>query len=132
MTLADGNEQWKQPPKSMIKINTDAALFEESNTYAYSIIPRDHKGDLIEARTSGNQGYIDPVMAEAVGRVVNECKELLIALQNQNVKFNFVKRSANKVAHTIARNSISVAKRSWSKCDALPHYFRVLFDELKF
>ncbi|XP_074347458.1 uncharacterized protein LOC141686316 [Apium graveolens] len=38
MTLADGNEQWQQPPEDMIKVNTDEACFVESNSYTYSMI----------------------------------------------------------------------------------------------
>lgn len=66
MTLADGNEQWQQPPKGMIKVNTDATCFVESNSYAYSMIARDHTGELVEARALGKQGSIDPTMAEAI------------------------------------------------------------------
>lgn len=33
MTQADGKEHWQRPPEGMIKINTDAALFTDSNIY---------------------------------------------------------------------------------------------------
>lgn len=172
MTLADGNEQWQQPSEGMIKINTDAACFVESNSYVFSMIARDRTGGFVEARALGKQGYIDPTMAETVsirealswikgklwrgvilesdclamiqaircsyvnlsylGRIINECKDLLAELQTHNVKVNFVKRSANKIAHNIARNSSSIAERRWIKVNVLPHFFDVMFAELKF
>lgn len=48
-----------------------------------------------------------------LGRVIDECKGLLSELGNRKVLLNFVKRSANKVAHFIARHNSSLADRIW-------------------
>lgn len=44
-----------------------------------------------------------------LGRVVKECRKLLVSLKDQNILFRFVKRSANNVAHYLARYSCSAA-----------------------
>lgn len=67
MTLTDGDVHWKQPQEGTIKINTDAALFEDSNCYAYAMVARDHEGKLVEAISSCKQGRVDPELAEAIG-----------------------------------------------------------------
>lgn len=48
-----------------------------------------------------------------LGEVVNECKVLLAELKNKNITFRFVKRTANKVAHFLARQNCSEADRIW-------------------
>lgn len=67
MTLTDGDVHWKQPQEGTIKVNTDAALFEDSNCYAYAMVARDHEGKLVEAISSCKQGKTDPELAEAIG-----------------------------------------------------------------
>ncbi|XP_063936253.1 uncharacterized protein LOC135147271 [Daucus carota subsp. sativus] len=67
MTLNDGEVHWKPPHEGTIKVNTDAALFEDSNCYAYAIVARDHEGKLVEAMSSCRQGRVDPELAEAIG-----------------------------------------------------------------
>lgn len=66
MTQADGMEQWKHPNEGVIYVNTDAALFKEFNSYSYSRLARNHKGELVEAVSSCRQGSIDPTVAEAI------------------------------------------------------------------
>ena len=67
MTQADGKAKWERPPEGMIKINTDGALFEDSNTNSYSMIVRNHAGDLVESKASCRQGTVNPEMAELMG-----------------------------------------------------------------
>ncbi|XP_074341817.1 uncharacterized protein LOC141679208 [Apium graveolens] len=57
-----------------------------------------------------------------LGRVVDECHKLLVSLSSKNVKFKFVKRSANKVAHYLARYNCSMAVRSWRVGDVHPEF----------
>nr|XP_017221408.1 PREDICTED: uncharacterized protein LOC108198150 [Daucus carota subsp. sativus] len=52
MNPTDGDMHWKQPQEGMIKVNTDAALFEDSNCYSYAMVARDHERKLIEALSS--------------------------------------------------------------------------------
>ena len=65
-----------------------------------------------------------------LGRVVKECRVLLTSLKNKNVKFRFVKRSANKVAHFLARNTCSVADRVWRVGDVHSDFHDILLNDL--
>lgn len=67
MTQADGTEYWQRSPKRKIKINTDVALFKDSNSYSYSMVSRDSKGELKEAAAVCKQGELDPGLPEAIG-----------------------------------------------------------------
>ncbi|KAL8118816.1 hypothetical protein AgCh_016347 [Apium graveolens] len=66
MTLADGKEHWECPNKGTVKINTNAALFEDSSRYSVSMVARNHSGELVEAISRCRQGDIDPELAEAI------------------------------------------------------------------
>lgn len=48
-----------------------------------------------------------------LGRVIEECRNILASLLHKNIMFRFVKRSANRVAHYLARYSYSLADHSW-------------------
>lgn len=56
------------------------------------------------------------------GRVVTDCRRLLSELQSSNVKLRFIKRSANTVAHFVAKATSSIAVRKWSR-DCIPADF---------
>lgn len=156
MTQADGKTYWERSQIGRIKINTDA------NRYSYSMIARDHSGDLVEAAAYCKQGTIEPITAEALGikealswvkkgeyseviiesdclaliqairsatvnllylgRIVHDCKSLLVSLNKRNITLNFVKCSTNKVAHNyIARTTSSLAERKWKR-GCLPEF----------
>lgn len=66
MTQADGHEHWEQPLQGTVKINNDAAIFDNLGCYSYSMIVRDHQGEMMEARSSCKPGDMDPFMAEAI------------------------------------------------------------------
>ena len=63
----DGDERWSLPTKTQTKVNTEAAVFESLNCYSFAFAARNHKGELIEARSSCKEGYISPECAEAMG-----------------------------------------------------------------
>ncbi|KAL8108560.1 hypothetical protein AgCh_024870 [Apium graveolens] len=170
MTQEDGEEHWYKPQINSVKINTDAAIFKESDSYSYVFVVRDHDGSLVEAKARCRRGSISPDLAEALGirealswlkntnyanavvesdclqvvqaiqssficfsylgRVVSECRNLLVSLSDKNVSFNFVKRSANKVAHYLARYNYSIADRSWRVGDVHPEFHYVLLKDL--
>lgn len=172
MTQADGKEHWELPTEGKVKINTDAAIFNDSRQFSYAFIARDHRGDLVEAVSNCKQGSIDPLLAEAIGvrdilswvkgkgwqaveletdclaliqvircstinlsylgRVVDECRNLLLLLQDRQITLSFVKRSANKVAHIIARHSSSLAVRRWIRRSVTPELSRVMLNDLKY
>lgn len=171
LTQADGDVHWKQPQIGIVKVNTDAALFDDLNRYSYAIVARDHEGAMMEAMSSCRPGSLNPETAEAIGirealswvksknwpatvvetdclsvvqaircssinlsylgRVIDQCKQLLVDLKSRNVTLKFVKRSANLVAHYIARYSSSIADRSWGVGDAHPDLIHVLATDLK-
>lgn len=157
----DGAVCWEQPHVGQVKVNTDAALFTDSNCYSYAIVARDHSGTLLEAISCCKSGSLNPELAEAVGirealswvkskdwssaiiesdclgaiqaircssinlsyfgRVVDKCKKLLSDLEACNVTLKFVRRSANRVTHYIARKSNSIADRRWDMGEAHPN-----------
>uniref|UniRef100_A0A803PI90 RNase H type-1 domain-containing protein n=1 Tax=Cannabis sativa TaxID=3483 RepID=A0A803PI90_CANSA len=45
----DGAELWTKPEENSIKINVDAATFEQENKYGFGIVACNHLGDLITA-----------------------------------------------------------------------------------
>lgn len=62
----DGLEQWHSPVEHKIKVNTDAALFDNPNRYSIATIVRDHTGTLVQAKSTCLQGSVAPEFAEAV------------------------------------------------------------------
>ncbi|KAL8145043.1 hypothetical protein AgCh_003313 [Apium graveolens] len=103
ITPEDGLEQWCPSSLNNVKVNVDAALFEDPSRYNHAIIARDHSCQLIQALSKCSLGKASPELAE--GRDVDECRQLLENLRNQNAVLHFVKRSANIVAHYIARSA---------------------------
>uniref|UniRef100_A0A803NML8 Uncharacterized protein n=1 Tax=Cannabis sativa TaxID=3483 RepID=A0A803NML8_CANSA len=47
----DSDEHWRIPNVETIKVNTDAAIFEQSQCFSYSLVARNHIGTLEEARS---------------------------------------------------------------------------------
>lgn len=66
-----------------------------------------------------------------VGRVVEECRQLLPGVRDQNIELRFVKRSANRTAHYLARNSYLPADRVWRVDNTHPDFYNVLCDDLR-
>lgn len=67
MTIADGCEHWTLPKENTHKVNFDAAIFEASNSYSYSLVARNYKVELIHARSRCSLGQIAPDGAESMG-----------------------------------------------------------------
>lgn len=67
MTREDGHEHWCVPQNKKIKVNSDAAIFDQSSSYSYAFVVRDEYGQLIEARSKCNEGRISHELAEAIG-----------------------------------------------------------------
>lgn len=67
MSHEDGDEHWSLPQVNSVKVNADAAIFEELNRYAYAVVVRDHEGKLLEARSKCLPGHPSPDMVEAIG-----------------------------------------------------------------
>ncbi|XP_074337025.1 uncharacterized protein LOC141674201 [Apium graveolens] len=67
ITQEEGDEQWTLPTQDTIKLNTDAAIFEELNRYSFSLVARNHRGKIVDALAKCHQGTIRPEMAEIMG-----------------------------------------------------------------
>lgn len=67
ITQAEGDRCWTKPKECKVKVNSDAALFEDSNLYSYAVVARDQDGQMLEPFSSCKQGNINPELAEAVG-----------------------------------------------------------------
>ncbi|XP_062089021.1 uncharacterized protein LOC133795583 [Humulus lupulus] len=63
----EGAEHWSTPGGNKIKINIDAAVFPDLNTFGYGWVVRDASATLLSAHTVSKVGNIDPILAEAIG-----------------------------------------------------------------
>lgn len=66
-----------------------------------------------------------------LGKMVQECKQLMNELKDRSVVLRFVKRSANRVSHYLARYSCLVADRRWTEGNAHPEFISVLLNDLR-
>ncbi|KAL8091728.1 hypothetical protein AgCh_034114 [Apium graveolens] len=66
-----------------------------------------------------------------LGRILEECKMLLSQLKVTNIVLHFVKRSANQVAHYLARHSSSIADCTWKKGEVHPEFLHVIVSDFK-
>ncbi|XP_030479434.1 uncharacterized protein LOC115696684 [Cannabis sativa] len=63
----DGAELWTPPVTNNLKINVDATLFPNDNSYGYGLVARDHFGKFIEAKTSQFSGSYPAEVVEDLG-----------------------------------------------------------------
>uniref|UniRef100_A0A803Q5X6 Reverse transcriptase domain-containing protein n=1 Tax=Cannabis sativa TaxID=3483 RepID=A0A803Q5X6_CANSA len=63
----DGAELWTLPATNNLKINVDAALFQQDNSYDYGLVARDHFGKFLEAKTCQCNGNYPAEVVEALG-----------------------------------------------------------------
>ncbi|KAM6555080.1 hypothetical protein CsatB_015842 [Cannabis sativa] len=134
LLAGDGNDRWCAPAANVIKVNVDASIFEGRQDYGYGMVARDEHGFMLEATSRLCHGSVRPELAEVTletdclvvvqaicnptlmtslfGDVIKECQNLLVNLCG--VTISFVKRSANLVAHEIARAVISYSDRIFS------------------
>ncbi|KAL8089987.1 hypothetical protein AgCh_039448 [Apium graveolens] len=66
-----------------------------------------------------------------LGKVMDDCRHLLEDLRSHNVLIRFVKRSANRVAHYLARYSCSIAELKWDMENVHPAFSYVFCKDLK-
>ena len=71
------------------------------------------------------------ILPSYFGRIIEDCKALVEELKGKKVLMKFVKRSANHVAHFIARCSSSIADRVWTMGNIYPEFTDVLLNDLK-
>ena len=118
-----------------IKVKCDAAIFEGLNCYSFSFAARDHRREVVEARSKCRLGNLADILVETnclvmvqaitsaaapisyFGRLIQECKNLLADLKDRNVMVRFIKRSANTIAHFIAKSTYTMSDHSWRVSD---------------
>ncbi|XP_074354386.1 uncharacterized protein LOC141693256 [Apium graveolens] len=142
----ESRRNWTSPPQGWVKINVDAAIFEEVGSVGVGSVIRDANGTFVGARHCKFEAQLSPREAEALGlkeallwtkrlgfrscifetdaktvveaikaikgcsyfhTIVSDCVELLKHFDN--VQVDFIHRSANGVAHTLARASRSMS-----------------------
>ena len=110
----DGSELWTPPKENETKINNDAAVFGSSNRYSYAFAARNHKGELIEARSSCKEGYTVPECAETMG-----IREALSWIKDKNL------------SGVIVETDCLVAVQAIRSSATLFSYFGVLVQECR-
>ncbi|KAK1360378.1 hypothetical protein POM88_044852 [Heracleum sosnowskyi] len=110
--VMDDKELWTKPEWQTIKINVDAALFSDENRFGYGFIARDHT-DCIKVVQSLRSSVS---LASPFGLVISDCKQLMQEIAH--AAFYVVKRSANRVAHCLARQSIFLSDCNFTEANA--------------
>ncbi|XP_019170430.1 PREDICTED: uncharacterized protein LOC109165997 [Ipomoea nil] len=106
-----GRETWARPGTGRIKLNCDAALDASRNVMGLGWVLRDDGGGFLAAKSM----QVDSIRwlrqrSCACGRLCLGfvVREWEVASLINGVNFAFVKRSANLVAHALARGAVSV------------------------
>uniref|UniRef100_A0A803Q693 RNase H type-1 domain-containing protein n=1 Tax=Cannabis sativa TaxID=3483 RepID=A0A803Q693_CANSA len=127
-----GDELWTKLVTNGIKLNVDAAIFDDSRSEAMGIREalswlkdKPFQQVCVESDSLVSVQAINSsvVMYSAFGLIVQDCKSLLDSMNN--VSLRFVKRSANRAAHVIARQSQLFADRMFTK-DDIPSELKVV------
>ncbi|XP_041017966.1 uncharacterized protein LOC121260189 [Juglans microcarpa x Juglans regia] len=58
---------WSPPPTGIIKVNWDAALWEDQDKLGIGLVARDHEGRIIASKKVAKAGCVIPLLAEAIG-----------------------------------------------------------------
>lgn len=62
----DGAFSWVKLQENIVKVNVDAALFQEHLAFGAGMVGRDYKGELLQARTVLSAGVVQPELAEVM------------------------------------------------------------------
>ncbi|XP_074344437.1 uncharacterized protein LOC141683598 [Apium graveolens] len=71
------------------------------------------------------------ILLSYFGITIEDCGVLLEEVRGKEVSVKFIKRSANNVAHSIARYSSSIADRIWTMDNVHPEFINVMLNDLK-
>lgn len=102
------------------KVNTDAAIFQVSNCFSFAFAARNHKDELVEARSGYKPGRLDPVCAEATGirevlRWIKERQKTDVTVETDCIVAVEAIRSTTQIFFLIlAELSINVELFCWS------------------
>lgn len=142
MTQDDGHERWNLPLSNRIKINTDAATFEESSRFSYAMVVRNNTSEFVEARSRCTQGRVAPELAEATGirealswikqkrvsgvELETDCLQIVLAIRSSVPCYSYLGRVVEECRTLLAslkdQNVLfRFIKRSANKhCSSLP------------
>lgn len=101
LCVGDGLELWIKPD-SGIKVNVDAAIFDQDGKYGFGVLVRDSAGSLVKVMARWQIGRIDPEVAEAIG-----IKEALSWAKTQNF-YSIALESDSLVAVEAIRSSFKL------------------------
>ncbi|XP_021770747.1 uncharacterized protein LOC110734931 [Chenopodium quinoa] len=113
--------QWKAPPTGIIKVNSDAAIFDPDKVGLGGLM-RDNVGDVVAATCLRMEGKYDVDVVEAMALrhalvIAMEAGFVKVCLETDNLKLHhmiIVCRSGNRVAHNLAKLSINCSSlRVW-------------------
>lgn len=62
----DGANSWVKPQELTVKVNVDAAIFQEHVSFGAGMVARDFRGKLLQARTVLSAGVVRPELAEVM------------------------------------------------------------------
>lgn len=62
----DGASSWVKPQELTVKVNVDAAIFQEHVSYGAGMVARNFRGELLQARTVLSAGVVQPELAEVM------------------------------------------------------------------
>ncbi|KAE8804478.1 retrotransposon unclassified [Hordeum vulgare] len=128
-------KDWQPPPTNSVKVNFDAAFYEESGRGAWGCVIRDDQGVFLAAKAGTLEHLSSPLHAEAlacvkateasaelgVHRLVleSDCQVLVKALHTDD-------RDCNKAAHELAAYSFRVGAVDLSWIDQAPDFISAM------
>ncbi|GAA0138692.1 hypothetical protein LIER_42548 [Lithospermum erythrorhizon] len=91
------NHQWRKPETGYMKVNIDAAFYKTTMSGAIGVVGRDDCGKF---------GVLFPlechIEQKAPEEVANITGDILFLARHMDVKFQYVPRVSNNVAHEVA------------------------------
>nr|KYP31420.1 hypothetical protein KK1_048281 [Cajanus cajan] len=113
------NHRWTKPPADTFTCNVDAVLFNDSSTFGFEaaamleaiqyLIHSPYDNVCVETDCKQVADHLNSpqVLHSEYGIIINQCRSLLRS--HQNLQVRFIRRQANRVAHTLARVARSSA-----------------------
>ena len=102
ITPEDGLEQWCPPPVNSVKVNVDAALFEDPSRHSHAIVARNHSAQLVQALSKCSLGKTSPELAESLG-----VREALSWIKNNAMRNVTVQSDCLQVVQLIRSSFLS-------------------------
>ncbi|MBA0869235.1 hypothetical protein Goshw_022178 [Gossypium schwendimanii] len=95
-------KRWSPPQESFMKINFDGAYDKGKNQSSVGIVARDSNGTILFSYSEIHFGIPSAFAAEAIA-----CRKGIQEIYGlENIRFQYIPRSANGLAHIIATESL--------------------------